>query len=68
MTDVRRSLFLVSMERYTCAAITFLSLAVTTRLLSAREIGVAMLGAGIIGVLETLRECGASTFLIQHKT
>ncbi len=67
MTDVRRSLFLVSMERYTCAAITFLSLAVTSRLLSAREIGVAMLGAGIIGVLETLRECGASTFLIQHK-
>ena len=67
MSNIRRSLLLVSLERYSCAAIAFISLPVTARLMTPAEIGIATLCVGIIGVVESLREFGTSTYLIQHQ-
>ena len=66
MSNIRRSLLLVSLERYSCAALTFISLPVTARIMTPAEIGIATLCVGIIGVVESLREFGTSTYIIQH--
>lgn len=66
MPGVRRSLLLASLERYIVAIVSFLSLAITARLLGPADFGIAMLGFSIFGIAEALRECGAASYIIQH--
>ena len=63
---MKRSLFLVSMEQYISAAILFISTALTARLLQPSDFGVVALGGAALGLVETVRECGVSAFLIQQ--
>lgn len=62
---VRRSLVLVSLSRYGASAISFLTLAITARLLTPGDFGVVAIGLAVITVFEALREFGTSTFIIQ---
>lgn len=66
MTGIRRSLVLASGERYAFAFINFATMVVTARLLTPADFGVAVLGWAVVGLADSLREFGASTFLIQQ--
>ena len=66
--SIRRSFLIASAERYLCAAITLISLTITARLMAPAEIGVAALSAGMVAIIETLREFGGATYLVQHYT
>src|SRR5215475_1477070 len=66
MAGMRRSLLLASGERYAFAFINFTMVVVTARLLTPADFGVAVLGWAVVGLADSLREFGASTFLIQQ--
>lgn len=66
MNAVRRSLAWLAAEKYLSLAINFLLIVVISRLLTPREVGVSALGLAILSVAETLRDFGATTYLIQR--
>ncbi len=66
MSGIRRSLLLASSERYAFAFISFVTVVITARLLTPADSGVAVLGWTVVGLADSLREFGASTFLIQQ--
>ncbi len=66
MSEIRRSLLLASGERYAFAFINFVTVVITARLLTPADFGVAVLGWTVVGLADSLREFGASTFLIQQ--
>jgi O-antigen/teichoic acid export membrane protein len=54
-------------EQYFRMAITFASIAAVSRLLTPTEIGISVIGTGIVLVALGLREFATSDFLIQHQ-
>ncbi|GAB4361928.1 MAG: lipopolysaccharide biosynthesis protein [Oricola sp.] len=63
---VKRALLLSTGERYVSLVVSFLTLAVVSRLLTPAEIGVSVIGMSILGIAMAVREFASSSFLIQQ--
>ena len=63
---VRRALAMATGEQYLRLAIQFISIAAVSRLLTPTEIGVSVIGTGIVLIALGLREFATSDFLIQR--
>ena len=63
---VRRALAMATSEQYLRLAINFASLAAISRLLTPTEIGISVIGTGIMTVVLGAREFATSDFLIQR--
>lgn len=66
MSGVRRALMFTAAERFVVLSVNFGSLAVVARLLPPEEIGYAVVGAATLAVAESLRDFGASGFIVQQ--
>lgn len=64
---VRRAFAMAAGEQYFRLAINFASIATVSRLLTPSEIGVAVIGTGIMAIALGLREFATSDFLIQRR-
>ena len=64
---VRRALTMAAGEQYLRLAINFASIATVSRLLTPTEIGVSVIGMGIVLIALGLREFATSDFLIQRQ-
>jgi O-antigen/teichoic acid export membrane protein len=64
---VRRALAMASGEQYFRLAINFASIAVISRLLTPAEVGIAVIGVGIMAIAVSVREFATSDFLIQRR-
>jgi O-antigen/teichoic acid export membrane protein len=67
MNGVRRALLFATADRYIGLALSFVSVSVVSRLLTPSEIGVSVVGSAIVMIALSLREFGASDFLIQSQ-
>ena len=54
-------------EQYSRLAINFVSIAITSRLLSPGEVGISIIGTGIMLITLGLREFATSDFLVQRQ-
>jgi O-antigen/teichoic acid export membrane protein len=63
---VRRALAMAAGEQYVRLAVQFLLIVVVSRLLTPTEIGVSVIGTGIVTIALGLREFATSDFLIQR--
>ena len=63
---VRRALAMATGEQYFRLAIQFGLVAVVSRLLTPTEIGISVIGTGIVGIALGMREFATSDFLIQR--
>jgi len=64
---VRRALAMTAGEQYLRLAISFALIASVSRLLTPTEIGVAVIGTGVMAIVLGLREFATSDFLIQRQ-
>jgi len=64
---VRRALAMATSEQYLRLAINFASIAAISRLLTPTEIGVSVIGTGIMAIVLGVREFATSDFLIQRQ-
>ncbi len=64
---VRRALAMATGEQYLRLAFHFLSIIVVSRLLTPADIGISVIGTGIVAVAIGLREFATSDFLIQRR-
>lgn len=64
---VRRSLLFSSADRYSSAANQLIVSVVVARLLTPAEIGMFMLGSAVVTLIESFREFGVSSYLIQER-
>lgn len=67
MSELRRSLLLSFLNKYSILVITIISSMIIARLLTPQEIGVFSVAASLIGIAHTLRDFGVSNYLIQAK-
>jgi O-antigen/teichoic acid export membrane protein len=65
MTGIRRALLANTADRYITLSINFVLIALVSRVLTPRDIGIAALGATALSVIECFRE--QSNFLIQRR-
>lgn len=65
---VRRALLVASLERYVAVAVNLVTMMIVARLLTPGEIGIAVLGATVLGVAEGARDLGCSGYLIQRSS
>ncbi len=66
-SNVRRSLVFSFAEKYLIQAITIGTTAVMARLLTPAETGLFMIGYGLILVIESFRDFGVGTYIVQKK-
>lgn len=67
MNGMRRALLMAAGERYASLLISFVTLAVVSRLLTPAEIGVSVVGIAITTLILSAREFATTNFLIQHR-
>ena len=67
MSQLRRALLLATGERYFTLTVSFLTVAVVSRLLSPDEIGISLVGLAVVGFFAAAREFASPNFLIQHQ-
>ncbi|WP_207482584.1 oligosaccharide flippase family protein [Arenibaculum pallidiluteum] len=67
MAGVRRAFVLNAAERYSVIAVQFTMIAAVSRLLTPAEIGLSVVGSGIMTVALSLREFVTSEFLVQRR-
>lgn len=66
MNGIRRALIWASAERYLGLLVNFGTLATVSRMLTPAEVGVSVIGIGIMTIAQSLREFATSEFLIQR--
>ena len=66
MIRIRRALKFTLAERYTNLIVNFLLITIVSRLLSPAEIGISIVGATIVGIIEIVRDI-PSPYLVQEK-
>jgi O-antigen/teichoic acid export membrane protein len=64
---IRRAFAFTTLERYSGLTINFLLVAITSRLLSPQDIGIAAIGATLLAIVESIRDV-PNSFLIQQRT
>ena len=67
MASVRRSLALSFFTRYIGLGVSFVVVVVLSRLLTPEEIGVFSVSAVVVALVQTLRDFGIGTYVIQEK-
>jgi O-antigen/teichoic acid export membrane protein len=67
MAGIRRALLFNAGERYVGLAVNFLTISIISRLLTPAEIGLSVIGIGIMTLALALREFASSEFLIQRE-
>lgn len=67
MLGIRRALLMASGERYAGLLISFVTLAVVSRLLTPAEIGVSVVGLAVTTLILSAREFATTSFIIQHR-
>ncbi|MTD94088.1 oligosaccharide flippase family protein [Hyphomicrobium sp. xq] len=67
MSQLRRALLLATGERYFTLTVSFLTVAVVSRLLRPDEIGISLVGLAVVGFFAAAREFASPNFLIQHQ-
>ncbi len=65
--SVRGALIISSSERYVIFIVNFMTLAIVSRLLTPKEVGLAVLGTAALSITEAIRDFGASSYLVQHR-
>lgn len=63
--SVRRAFLFSASERYVVMTANFLMVAVLARVLTPEEFGFAVIGAAVVAVVETFRDFGALSFIVQ---
>lgn len=64
MTGLRKAVLLATTEQQFQLGANFVVAVVTSRLIEPHEIGIAVLGSAIVGLITALREYAASTYLV----
>lgn len=67
MANLRRAILFASVGRYVVMAVNLVSAVVLARLLAPSEYGIAVLGASVLGIAESIRELGSIAYLVQQK-
>lgn len=67
MNRLHRSLIFSFIERYSVMALNIATIAIVARLLTPTEVGIFMVGSGVIMMIEAFRDFGVSVYLIQMK-
>lgn len=67
MIDIRRALAWAASDKYLTLVINFGFIAVMSRVLTPHEIGLSAIGVAVFGVADSLRDFGATTYLIQRR-
>lgn len=65
MSGVRQALLFASVERYLSMAISFIMIAIVSRLLTPAEVGTSAIGTALLAICIAVKEFAASGFLIQ---
>ncbi|MEP9379960.1 oligosaccharide flippase family protein [Aquabacter sp. CN5-332] len=65
--SVRRAFLFSVSERYVVMGANFLMVAIVARVLTPEEFGFAVVGAAILAVVESFRDFGALSFIVQRK-
>ncbi len=66
MVRIRRAVLFTLAERYTNLVVNFLLITIVSRLLSPAEIGISIVGATIVGIIEIVRDI-PSPYLVQER-
>lgn len=66
MNGLRKAIFFATGDQQFILGVNFTIAVVTSRLMTPNEIGVAVLGAAVVGLITALREYATSTYLIRH--
>ncbi|GJD50291.1 hypothetical protein OPKNFCMD_3030 [Methylobacterium crusticola] len=67
MSGVRRAVLLAAGERGLIGILTLVQTAAISRLLTPEQVGVALIGTAALQVIESLRDFGTTTYLIQQR-
>ena len=65
MTGLHRPIVFSFIDRYSVIAINLLMTMIVARLMTPDEIGVFVIGAAVVVLMESLRDFGVSAYLIQ---
>ncbi len=68
MSRVRNSFLLSGAERYASLLINLVLMMIAARLLSPDEVGIYVIGTGVVTAADAVREFGAGAYLVQEKT
>lgn len=66
MSAIKRALLLATLERYINLIVGFLLIAIISRLLAPEEVGVSVIGVGVMAIVMSLREFASPNVLIQR--
>lgn len=67
MTGIRRALAWTAVDRYLHLAIGIVQVAAMSRLLTPHEVGISAIGYSVLAMADTLRDFGATSYLIQRR-
>jgi O-antigen/teichoic acid export membrane protein len=67
MTGLHRPIVFSFLDRYSVIALNLVMTTIVARLMTPDEIGVFVIGAALVFLMETLRDFGVSSYLIQER-
>ena len=67
MKGIRAALLIATVERYIALAVSFVTLATISQLLTPGEVGVSVLGTGVMLLSQSIREFSSGIYLIQRQ-
>ena len=67
MTELHRPIVFSFLDRYSVIALNLVMTTIVARLMTPDEIGVFVIGAALVVLMETLRDFGVSSYLIQER-
>ncbi len=67
MTGLHRPIVFSFIDRYSVTALNLLLTTIIARLMTPGEIGIFVVGAALVALMETLRDFGVSSYLIQER-
>lgn len=67
MSELKKSLLISFLNKYSILVITIISSMIIARLLTPQEIGIFSVSASLIGIAHTIRDFGVTNYLIQVK-
>jgi len=65
--NVRKSIFIVFIEKYLTLALSFVGIMLIARLLTPTEIGIYSVASAVTGIAQMLRDFGVGSYLIQER-
>lgn len=65
--NIKKSIFIIFVEKYLNLAITFVGVMLMARLLTPKEIGIYSVASAVTGIAQMLRDFGVGNYLIQER-